>query len=101
MGVLVDGLLVVGYTHMDNWGNLCANLLGHRLLDKEVGGNKNTTMMEGPKVKAKWLEERFSNPLPADAIEVLVQQYVVYGLWRTSLNYVFAIFQSNQQQKEL
>ena len=31
--------------------------------------------MEGPRVKAKWLEERFSNPLPADALEVLVQQY--------------------------
>ena len=53
MGVLVDGLLVVGYTHMDNWGNLCTDLLGHRLLDREVGGNKNTAVMEGPKVKAK------------------------------------------------
>ena len=31
--------------------------------------------MEGPRVKAKWLEERISNPLPADAPEVLVQQY--------------------------
>ena len=31
--------------------------------------------MEGLRAKAKWLEERFSNPLLADAIEVLVQQY--------------------------
>ena len=101
MGVPVDGLSVVGYTHMNNWGDLCVDLLGHRPPNREVDANKNTAMMEGPRVKAKWLEERFSNPLPVDAIEVLVQQYVVYGLWRTSLNYVFAIFQSNQQQKEL
>ena len=101
MGVPVDGLSVVGYTHMNNWGDLCVDLLGHRPPNREVDANKNTAVMEGPRVKAKWLEKRFSNPLPADAIEVLVQQYVVYGLWRTSLNYVFAIFQSNQQQKEL
>ena len=101
MGVPVDGLSAVGFAHMQDWGNLCAELLGHRLSNREVGVGKNTTVLEGPRVKAKWLEERFSNPLPADAIEVLVQQYVVYGLWRTSLNYVFAIFQSNQQQKEL
>ena len=31
--------------------------------------------MEGPRVKATWLEEQFSNPFLADAIEVLVQQY--------------------------
>ena len=78
MGVLVDGLLVVGYTNMDNWGNLCADLLGHRLPDREVDGNKNTTVMEGLKVKAKWLEECFSNPLPTDATKVLVWQYAQF-----------------------
>ena len=57
---------------MDNWGNLCAELLGHRLLSKEVGANKNIAVKEGPRVKAQWLEEQFSNPLPADAPEVLV-----------------------------
>ena len=31
--------------------------------------------MEGPRVKATWLEEQFSNPFLADATEVLVQQY--------------------------
>ena len=101
MGVPVDGLSTVGYTHMNNWGDLCVDLLGHRPPNREVDANKNTAVMEGPRVKDKWLEDQISNPFPADAIEELVQQYVVYGLWRTSLNYVFAIFQSNQQQKEL
>ena len=72
IGVLVDGLSVVGYTHMDNWGDLCANLLWHRPPDRKVGANKNTSVMEGPRVKTKRLEKRFSNPLPTDAIEVLV-----------------------------
>ena len=34
--------------------------------------------MEGLRVKAQWLEERFSNPLPADVVEVLVQQYAQF-----------------------
>ena len=75
MGVPVDGLPAVGYTKMDDWGELCSDLLGHRPSNRDLGGNKNTAVMEGPRVKAKWLEERFSNPLPADATEVLVQQY--------------------------
>ena len=28
---------VVGFTNMHEWGDLCAELLGHRLLSKEVG----------------------------------------------------------------
>nr|POF00557.1 nadp-dependent malic enzyme [Quercus suber] len=74
MGVPVDGLPVVGFTPMDDWGDLWSDLLGHRL-PRDVRGNKNTALMEGPRVKAKWLEERFSNPLLADASEELVQQY--------------------------
>ena len=73
IGVLVDGLPAVGFTHMQDWGNLYAKLLGHRLPNRQVSVGKNTVVMEGPRVKAKWLEEQFSNPLPADAIEVLVQ----------------------------
>ena len=73
MGVPVDGLSVVGFAHMQDWGNLCAELLGHRLPNREVGVGKNTRVMERPRVKAKWLEERFSNPLPANATKVLVQ----------------------------
>ncbi|KAK7815914.1 serine/threonine-protein phosphatase 7 long form like protein [Quercus suber] len=42
---------------------------------KQVGASKNTAVMEGPRVKAKWLEGQFSNPLPVDATEVFVQQY--------------------------
>ena len=36
--------------------------------------------MEGPRVKAKWLEEQFSNPFSADANKVLVQQYAWFYL---------------------
>ena len=60
---------------MDNWRELCGDLLRHKPSNREVSGNKNTTVMEGSRVKAKWLEEQFSNPLPADATEVLMQQY--------------------------
>ena len=73
MGVPVDGLSVVGFIRMDDWGDLCAKLLGHRPPNRQVGVGKNTRVMERPRVKAKWLEERFSNPLPANATKVLVQ----------------------------
>ena len=76
MGVPVDGLPVVGFTRMDDWGDLCAELPGHRLPNRQVGAGKNIAVMEGSRVKAKWLEEWFSNPLPTNATEVLVQQYV-------------------------
>ena len=72
MRVPVDGLPVVRYTQMNNWGELCGDLLRHKPSNREVGGNKNTTVMERSRVKAKWLEEQFSNPLPADATEVLM-----------------------------
>ncbi|XP_030941559.1 serine/threonine-protein phosphatase 7 long form homolog [Quercus lobata] len=76
MGVLVDGLSVVGCTSPTvNWRDLCGKLLGHRPPEREPGHNKNTGLMEGPRVKAKWLEDRFSNPLPVDAPEELVQKY--------------------------
>ena len=76
MGVPVDGLPMVGYTSPRlNWRELCSNLLGHRPPERELGGNKNTVVMEGPRVKAKWLEDWFSNPLPVDAPEELVQKY--------------------------
>ena len=72
MGVPVDGLPEVGFTSMDDWGDLCAEVLGRKLLNRQVGASKNTIVMEGPRVKAKWLEERSSNPFPTDATEVLV-----------------------------
>ena len=31
--------------------------------------------MEGPRVKAKWLEDRFRNPLLVDAPDAFVQKY--------------------------
>ena len=72
MGVPVDGLPVVGFTRMDDWGDLYTELLGHRPPNRQVGVGKNTRVMEMPRVKSKWLEEWFSNPLPANATEVLV-----------------------------
>ena len=75
MGVPIDGLLVVGFTRMDDWGDLYAEFLGHRSPNRQVGAGKNIAVMEGPKVKAKWLKEQFSNPLSADATKVLMQPY--------------------------
>ena len=79
MGIPVDGLPVVGYTSpRTNWCELYGDWLGHRPPDRELGGNKNTAVMEGPRVKAKWLEDRFSNPLPIDAPKELVQKYAQF-----------------------
>ena len=73
MGVPVDCLLVVGYTSLrTNWRKLYGDCLGHRPPDRELGGNKNTVVMEGSRVKAKWLEDRFSNTLPIIAPKELV-----------------------------
>ena len=73
MGVPVDCLLVVGYTSLrTNWRKLYGDCLGHRPPDRELGGNKNTVVMEGSRVKAKWLEDRFSNTLPVNAPKELV-----------------------------
>ena len=52
MGVPVDGLSVVGFTYMQDWGNLCVEFLGCRPLNREVDVTKNTIAMEGPRVKA-------------------------------------------------
>ena len=73
MGVPVDGLLVVGFTHMDNWGNLCADLLGHRPPGRDVGASENTAVLCGARLRASWLESWFSNPLSASTIGLLMQ----------------------------
>ena len=76
MGVPVDGLPVVGYTSPRiDWFDACAEWLGHRSPDRQLGGNKKTAVMEGPRIKAKWLEDRFRNPLSVDAPDALVQKY--------------------------
>ncbi|XP_030970697.1 serine/threonine-protein phosphatase 7 long form homolog [Quercus lobata] len=95
MGVLVDDLSVVGFTRMDDWGELCAELLRHRLPNRQVGAGKNTVVMEGPRVKAKWLEERSSNPLPADATEVLVQQYARFYILGMLGSMLFMLLEVN------
>ena len=37
IGVPIDILLVVGFTSMGDWGDLCADLLGHRPPGRDVG----------------------------------------------------------------
>ena len=51
-------------------------MLGHRPPDRDLGGHKNTVVMEGLRVKAKWLEDWY--PLLADTTEELVQQYAQF-----------------------
>ena len=72
MGVPVDGLPVMGYTKMTDWSDLYYDMLGHRPPRRDVGSNKNTRVIEGPRVKAKWLKDRFRNLLSADATKELV-----------------------------
>nr|POE52850.1 hypothetical protein CFP56_72844 [Quercus suber] len=44
---------MVEFTRMDDWGDLCAELLRHRLLNRQVGASKNTAVMEGPRVESQ------------------------------------------------
>ena len=50
MGVPVDGLLVVGYTHMNDWGNLCVELLGHWSSSKDIGASENAVVLCGARL---------------------------------------------------
>ena len=76
MGVPVDGLpLVECIPSTGSWRDVCRRLLGHIPPDRELGHNKNTGVLEGASIKAKWLEDRFSNPLSVDVPEALVQKY--------------------------
>ena len=70
-------------------------MLRHRLPNRQVGAGKNTVVMEGPRVKAKWLEERSSNPLPADATEVLVQQYAQFYILGMLGSMLFMLLEVN------
>ena len=78
MGVPVDGLPVVGITHMSDWGNLCFDLLGYRPPVKEPSANDNMAVLCGARLEASWLESQFSDPLPIDSIDLRVQQYARY-----------------------
>ena len=50
-------------------------MLGHRPPGKDVGASENIVVLCRPRLKVCWLELRFSNPLPVDAINLLVQQF--------------------------
>ncbi|XP_030927740.1 serine/threonine-protein phosphatase 7 long form homolog [Quercus lobata] len=76
MGVPIDGLpLVECIPSTGSWRDVCLRLLGYIPPDRELGRKKNTGVLEGASIKAKWLEDRFSNPLSVDAPEALVQKY--------------------------
>uniref|UniRef100_A0A7N2LQZ5 Pentatricopeptide repeat-containing protein n=1 Tax=Quercus lobata TaxID=97700 RepID=A0A7N2LQZ5_QUELO len=69
------GLPVVGFTHMEDWGDLCPELLGHRPSGKDVGINENMAVLCGARLRASWLESWFSNPFSANATDLIVQWY--------------------------
>jgi len=76
IGVLVDGLpLVESIPSTGSWRDVCSRLLGRTPPNRELGKDKNTGVLEGASIKAKWLEDQFRNPLPVDAPEALVQKY--------------------------
>ncbi|XP_050277135.1 serine/threonine-protein phosphatase 7 long form homolog [Quercus robur] len=76
MGVPVDGLpLVETIPSTGSWRDVCRRLLGYQPPERQLGKDKNTGVLEGVSIKAKWLEDQFRNPLPVDAPEALVQKY--------------------------
>ena len=60
---------------MEDWGDLCPELLGHRPSGKDVGVNENMAVLCGARLRASWLESRFSNPFSANATDLIVQWY--------------------------
>ena len=78
MGVPIDGLPVVGFTHMRDQSDFRANFLGHRPPGKDVDASNNTAVLCGLRVKARWLESQFSNLVSVDTTDLLVQQYAQF-----------------------
>nr|POE58046.1 serine/threonine-protein phosphatase 7 long form like [Quercus suber] len=45
MGIPVDGLMVVGFTSMGDWGDLWVDLLGHRPPGRDVDASENIAVL--------------------------------------------------------
>ncbi|KAK9987990.1 hypothetical protein SO802_028229 [Lithocarpus litseifolius] len=71
LGVLVDGLLVIGSVRMD-WFGLCHDLLGHQPLDPVPHPHENKSILAGVRIKVSWLETRFRGTLATDATNDVV-----------------------------
>ena len=56
LGVLVDGLPVIGGVKLD-WPTLCHELLGHRPLDPAPHPYENMSILVGARIGVSWLKE--------------------------------------------
>ena len=77
MGLPIEGLPVVGKIDM-KWKDECESLLGVTPPPSIPKPNQNKSVLDGSRIKLKWLADHFRAPLPENASENLVQQYARY-----------------------
>ncbi|XP_030963379.1 serine/threonine-protein phosphatase 7 long form homolog [Quercus lobata] len=77
LGILVDGLPVIGRTDYE-WSVLCEKLLGHKPLPAIPNSNMST--FARARIKYNWLDAQFAAPLATDAGDEVVQQHAHYHL---------------------
>ena len=69
LGLPIDGEVLVGPTTVENWRQLCMELLGFGVLE-----NDNKTLV-GQRIHISCLVECIAEPLPHDATEVQIHQH--------------------------
>ena len=69
LGILVEGLLVIGRTDL-KWNEVCRHLLGHE--PPPVIPNSNKSTFAGARIKYRWLDAQFAAPPAADAGDEVV-----------------------------
>ena len=69
LGILVEGLLVIGRTDL-KWNEVCRHLLGHE--PPPVIPNSNMSTFAGARIKYRWLDAQFAAPPAADAGDEVV-----------------------------
>ena len=69
LGLPIDGEVLVGPTAMENWRQLCVELLGFGVLEND------TKTLVGQRIYINHLVERIAVPLPHDAMEMQIHQY--------------------------
>ena len=69
LGLPIDGEVLVGPTAMENWRQLCVELLGFGVSEND------TKTLVGQRIYINRLVGRIAVPLPHDAMEMQIHQY--------------------------
>ena len=77
IGLPVEGFPMIGKTSLI-WEEECERLLGVKPPAPIPKPNQNKSVLDGTRIKSKWLADLFRAPLTENASEDLVQQYARY-----------------------